>query len=71
MKMEEANEEAMKNYKSCVLIVNDGMRMWTAFRDYLKRKNYQIIEAADGEQALETCFQCDVFVTNSPEGLPF
>ena len=41
-----------------ILIVDDEARMRKLIRDFLVAKNYKIIEAKDGEEAL------DVFETN-------
>jgi len=40
-----------KNYK--ILVVDDESRMRKLVRDFLERANYQVIEAGDGEEALE------------------
>ena len=42
----------MENYKACVLVVDDDMRMRKAIGDYLRRMGYLILEAENGEQAL-------------------
>ena len=36
-----------------ILVVDDEKRMRTLIRDFLNVKNFQIIEAADGEEAIE------------------
>ena len=38
--------------KKVVLIVDDEIRMRTLIKDFLKQKDYEILEAADGEEAL-------------------
>ncbi len=42
-----------------VLVVDDEERMRTLVRDYLVRDGFQVIEAADGEQAVEKFFSED------------
>lgn len=37
----------------CIFLIDDDRRMRKAIRDYLARKDYCIIEAEDGEQAIE------------------
>ena len=37
----------------CILIVDDEERMRKLIKDFLKQKNYNTIEAADGEEALK------------------
>lgn len=39
-----------------VLVVDDEMRMRKLVRDFLVRKDYVVVEAADGEEALEIFF---------------
>lgn len=42
-----------------VLVVDDEFRIRKLVSDFLKRGNYQIIEAADGEEALDIIFESD------------
>ena len=37
----------------CILIVDDEERMRKLIKDFLKQKNYNTMEAADGEEALK------------------
>ena len=39
---------------NCILIVDDEQRMRKLIKDFLKAKGYSILEAEDGEKALET-----------------
>ena len=41
----------MKN--STILIVDDEQRMRTLIKDFLEKKEYKILQAKDGEEALE------------------
>ena len=38
---------------NCILIVDDELRMRKLIKDFLVAKGYSIIEAEDGEQAIE------------------
>ena len=38
---------------NCVLIVDDELRMRKLIKDFLSAKGYSILEAEDGEKALE------------------
>ncbi|MBR5738681.1 MAG: response regulator, partial [Lachnospiraceae bacterium] len=40
-----------------ILVVDDEERMRRLLRDFLGRKGYTILEAGDGEKALELFFQ--------------
>ncbi len=40
-----------------ILVVDDESRMRKLVRDFLVRENYEVIEAEDGEQALDVFFQ--------------
>lgn len=40
-----------------ILVVDDEARMRKLVRDFLKRQNYEVIEAEDGEQALHVFYQ--------------
>lgn len=42
-----------------VLVVDDEFRIRRLVSDFLKRENYSIIEAADGEEALDIIFESD------------
>ena len=44
----------MKLQDNCILIVDDEQRMRKLIKDFLKAKGYSILEAEDGEKALET-----------------
>lgn len=37
-----------------ILVVDDEMRLRKIIGDFLTAKGYQVIEAADGEEAIET-----------------
>ena len=39
-----------------ILVVDDESRMRKLVRDFLEQKNYQVIEAADGEEAVDVFF---------------
>ena len=39
---------------NCILVVDDEQRMRKLIKDFLKAKGYSILEAEDGEKALET-----------------
>ena len=41
----------MKN--STILVVDDEQRMRTLIKDFLEKKEYKILQAKDGEEALE------------------
>ncbi|MDO5146942.1 MAG: response regulator transcription factor [Eubacteriales bacterium] len=53
-----------------ILVVDDESRMRKLVRDFLKKKDYEVIEAADGEEALDYFFEdksisliiCDVMM---------
>lgn len=53
-----------------ILVVDDESRMRKLVKDFLTRKNYNVVEAADGEQALDIFFEdnnidliiCDVMM---------
>ena len=53
-----------------ILVVDDESRMRKLVRDFLKRKGYEIVEAADGEEALDIFYEdkdlsliiCDVMM---------
>ena len=47
----------MANQK--ILIADDESRLRKLVRDYLTRENYDVIEAADGEEALEYALSGD------------
>ena len=38
---------------NCILVVDDEQRMRKLIKDFLKAKGYSILEAEDGEKALE------------------
>ena len=40
-----------------ILVVDDESRMRKLVRDFLKKKGYEVIEAADGEEALDYFFE--------------
>ena len=39
-----------------ILVVDDESRMRKLVRDFLTRQNYEVLEAADGEEALDIFF---------------
>ena len=39
--------------KSKILVVDDESRMRKLVRDFLVKNNYEVVEAADGQQALD------------------
>ena len=39
-----------------VLVVDDEIRMRKLVKDFLKKKNFDVIEACDGEEALDIFF---------------
>ncbi len=43
--------------KSKILVVDDESRMRKLVRDFLVKNNYEVVEAADGEEALDLFFQ--------------
>jgi two-component system response regulator ResD len=45
--------ERMKNMDKCILIVDDESRMRKLIKDFLTAKGYCILEAEDGEKALQ------------------
>ena len=53
-----------------ILVVDDESRMRKLVKDFLKKKGYEVIEAADGEEALDCFFEdksisliiCDVMM---------
>ncbi len=48
-------ENVMDKFK--ILVVDDESRMRKLVHDFLVRKDYEVIEAADGEQALDTFYE--------------
>ena len=46
-------KERMKNMDKCILIVDDESRMRKLIKDFLTAKGYSILEAEDGEIALQ------------------
>ena len=40
-----------------ILVVDDESRMRKLVKDFLVRKNYQVLEAANGEEAVDTFFE--------------
>ena len=46
-------KERMKNMDKCILIVDDESRMRKLIKDFLTAKGYCILEAEDGEKALQ------------------
>lgn len=46
----------MKDNKKCILLVDDEKKIVFALRDFFKAKGYAILEAYDGEQALEVFY---------------
>ncbi len=42
--------------KSKILVVDDESRMRKLVRDFLVKNNYEVVEAADGQQALDLFF---------------
>lgn len=42
--------------KSKILVVDDESRMRKLVRDFLVKNNYEVVEAADGEEALNLFF---------------
>lgn len=47
----------MLNEKRCVLIVDDEVKMVRVLKDLLKSKNFMVLEAFDGEQAIDVYFE--------------
>lgn len=47
----------MKN--NCVLIADDEFRIRKLLSEFLRRDGYEVIEAADGEEALDVIFESD------------
>jgi two-component system, OmpR family, response regulator ResD len=47
----------MKN--SCVLVVDDEFRIRKLLSEFLRREGYEVVEAADGEEALDVIFESD------------
>ena len=43
--------------KSKILVVDDESRMRKLVRDFLVKNNYEVVEAADGEEALDLFFE--------------
>ena len=43
--------------KSKILVVDDESRMRKLVRDFLVKNNYEVVEAADGEEALDRFFE--------------
>ena len=41
----------MKNFK--ILVIDDESRMRKLVRDFLIKKNYEVLEASNGEEAME------------------
>ena len=39
-----------------ILVVDDEMRMRKLVRDFLVRQDYEVLEAADGEEALDVFY---------------
>ena len=39
-----------------IMIVDDESRMRKLVKDFLKKKNFEVVEAADGEEALDIFF---------------
>ena len=42
--------------KSKILVVDDESRMRKLVRDFLVKNNYEVVEASDGEEALDLFF---------------
>ena len=40
-----------------ILVVDDESRMRKLVRDFLTRQNYEVLEAADGEEALDIFYK--------------
>ena len=51
--------------KNKILVVDDESRMRKLVRDFLVRQNYEVLEAGDGEEAV------DVFFANKDIALLF
>ena len=47
----------MKNAKECIFIVEDESRIRRMLKDFLTLKGYYVLEAADGEEALEIFYE--------------
>ena len=47
----------MLDDKRCVLIVDDDTRILRSLNDFLKSKNFVILEAVDGEKALDVYYE--------------
>lgn len=47
----------MKNAKECIFIVEDESRIRRMLKDFLTLKGYFVLEAADGEEALEVFYE--------------
>ena len=42
-----------------IMIVDDESRMRKLVKDFLKKKDFEVVEAADGEEALDIFFKED------------
>ena len=40
-----------------ILVVDDESRMWKLVRDFLEKKNFQVLEAGDGEEAMDIFYE--------------
>lgn len=47
----------MLNEKRCILIVDDEVKMVRVLKDLLKSKNFMVLEAFDGEQAIDVYYE--------------
>ena len=47
----------MKNSKECILVVEDESRIRRMLKDFLTLKGYFVLEAADGEEALDLFYE--------------
>ncbi|MBQ4232566.1 MAG: response regulator transcription factor [Lachnospiraceae bacterium] len=52
----------MKNQKECILVVEDEGRIRRMLVDYLGIRDYHVIEAADGEEALNVFYENNQYI---------
>ena len=49
-----------------ILVVDDESRMRKLVRDFLVREDYELLEAGDGEEALDIFYNCLLYTSPSP-----
>ncbi len=52
----------MKNAKECILVVEDESRIRRMLYDFLNLKGYQVLQAADGEEALDIFYENNQYI---------